>query len=97
MRSLADALHRADNNQPHGGEPISGARAIVTAGVAAPSSVTAHRSETSRVNLPVVALRPTGDGIGLARTLARVLVRRALTQEGAIGAAVDCASPTPLP
>jgi hypothetical protein len=42
---------------------------------------------------PLVHLRFTGDGGALARTLARVLVRRALLQEGALPAPDDCASP----
>lgn len=39
---------------------------------------------------PIVCLRPTGDGRALARTLARVLVRRALIREGAMPALGDC-------
>lgn len=42
---------------------------------------------------PRVELRPTGSGVVLARTLVRVLVRRALMQEGAIGVIDDCAHP----
>lgn len=42
---------------------------------------------------PIVRLRPTGDGRALALTLARVLVRRALIQEGALPAPGDCAIP----
>ena len=44
--------------------------------------------------LPILALRPTGDGTALARALARVLVRRALMQERALDTVEDCAIPT---
>jgi hypothetical protein len=39
---------------------------------------------------PIVVLHPTGDGISLARTLARVLVRRELMFATEIADAVDC-------
>lgn len=39
---------------------------------------------------PIVVLHPTGDGISLARALARVLVRRELMVATEIADAVDC-------
>jgi hypothetical protein len=39
---------------------------------------------------PIVDLTPIGDGIALARALARVLVRRELIGANAIPAAVHC-------
>lgn len=49
-----------------------------------------HQRCDSRGADPIVRLRATGDGRALARTLARVLVRRELTQEGAISVVDDC-------
>jgi hypothetical protein len=40
---------------------------------------------------PILELRPTGSGVALARALVRVLVRRALIQEGVVRTAEDCA------
>lgn len=95
MRSLAEAFLGADGGQGlQGAEPISGAEVPVHARLAVPSSVELPRTESSSTTFPIVALRPTGDGTTLARVLARVLVRRALIQEGAIGVVDDCASPT---
>lgn len=93
MQSLARALLGADggNTGSDGTEQISGAPASVHAQRVVPSSA-ATRTEAG--TLPIVALRPTGDGTALARTLARVLARRALIQEGAIGTTDDCANPT---
>ena len=95
MRSLAEAFLGADEDQdPHGAGQISGAQAPVHAPLSVPSSVEAPRTEASSARWPIVTLCPKGDGTILARTLARVLVRRALIQEGAIGGVDDCTSPT---
>jgi hypothetical protein len=48
----------------------------------------------SNENWPILELRPTGNGAALARMLVRVLVRRALIQEGIIRIANDCTNPT---
>jgi len=95
MRFLTEALLGADDSKdPHGAEQISAAEAPVPARAVVPSSVGSHRAEAPRATLPVVTLRPIGDGTALAHVLARVLVRRALVQEGAIGVVDDCARPT---
>jgi hypothetical protein len=93
MQSLAEALRGADggNKAPDGAEQISGAQASVHARRAVPSSGAIRRTDTG--TLPIVALCPTGDGTTLARTLARVLVHRALIQDGAICAIDDCTNP----
>lgn len=96
MRSLAEALLGDDNGACPEAEQISGTQAQVCVAAAAPHSPAARRTEACGASLPIVALRASGDGVRLAHVLARVLVRRALVQEGAIGAVVDCASPTAL-
>jgi hypothetical protein len=53
----------------------------------------ARQGKAPRAAGPIVRLRPTGDGRALARTLARVLVRRALIQEGGLPASADCTIP----
>lgn len=61
-------------------------------GPASPRNRARPRTEARGAG-PIVRLRPTGDGRALALTLARVLVRRALIQEGALPAPDDCAIP----
>ena len=41
-------------------------------------------------NWPIVKLVPVGDGVALARTLVRVLVRRALINEGVFSVDGGC-------
>jgi len=94
MRFLAEAPLCADEAKAsYGAEQISGADVHVRPAV--PSSAEAPPTKASGTRWPIVALRPTGDGASLARTLARVLVRRALIQEQAIDVVGDCANPTP--
>ena len=89
-RSLAEAFLGADDNKArHEAGEIPMAQAPVHTRTFVPSSVASHRTEASGATLPTVALRPTGDGTALAHVLARVLVRRALVQEGAIGVVDD--------
>lgn len=92
MRSLLEAFFSADGGSydAHGAGELSGSRPHVRAHTAASPDASPRRPEA----LPILALCPTGDGTALTRALARVLVRRALVQEGAIGSAGDCTKPT---
>jgi hypothetical protein len=94
MRSSIEGLplaHRA-SDKANGAEEIPARRARQRA--AASSSAKLRRRETTDATLPILALRPTGDGTGLARALARVLVRRALRQERVFDTVEDCVTPT---
>lgn len=51
---------------------------------------TSAASKAANDNLPVVRLTPLGDPKPLARTLLRVLVRRALISEGVIANVEHC-------
>lgn len=85
MRTLLEAL-RGKNKSPveaGSGQP-QGSMSL--------SNRARQRGESPGAG-PIVRLRPTGDGRALARTLARVLVRHALAQEGAIPAHDDCEIP----
>jgi hypothetical protein len=97
MRSLAEAFLGAETDRvdARGAVQISGAQTPVRARDAAPRTVTPRRAEASGATLPILALRPTGDGTALARALARVLVRRALMEDVTINAVDDCANPRP--
>jgi len=91
MNSHAEAL--LDSREPHsdasvealpGGADRRGARMV-------PRRIPASgRSDSPDVTLPILALRPVGEGVVLARALARVLVRRALAEEGAIDVVDHC-------
>jgi hypothetical protein len=48
------------------------------------------RPANDNASSPIVVLTPTGDGIALARALARVLVRRELIIANAIADQVHC-------
>jgi hypothetical protein len=84
-------LHVADGTGDiaNGAEEIPGRR--FRASIATSSVPKLRRSEVSEARLPILLLRPTGDGTGLARALARVLVRRELRQERALDTVEDCA------
>lgn len=82
-------------NASSSAEAIPGDARCVGVRTGRPSGRTNGRSESRGLVLPLLALRPNGDGIALARTLARVLVRRALTEEGAIGAVDHCTTARP--
>jgi hypothetical protein len=85
MRTLAEALQRENTSSDVAGS-------VHPQGVASPKNG-AQPCQEPRDEGPIVRLQPTGDGRVLARTLARVLVRRALVQEGALPAPGDCAIP----
>jgi len=57
---------------------------------ATPASAKLRRLQGPEATLPILILRPTGDGTGLARALARVLVRRELRLERALDTVEDC-------
>ncbi len=87
MRSLLEAFlptgaHNAEQIPTSG---TSGGSGNVESCEATPNRMTVRPSAW-----PIVDLRATGDGTALARALARVLVRRALVEESAIG---GCTNP----
>jgi hypothetical protein len=55
-----------------------------------------HRAgvEPANENWPIVRLRPIGDGAVLAKTIVRVLVRRALVAEGIVPGREHCGTTT---
>lgn len=59
----------------------------------APGSYDPEPGQTN-ASWPILELRPISNGTALVRMLMRVLVRRALIQEGVIRIADDCTSPT---
>lgn len=93
MRSSVDFLSTdGAGEDAHGAEEIPPSHARRRG--AASSGAKLRRPKGPNAVLPILALRPTGDGTALARVLARVLVRRALRHERAFETVEDCAIST---
>jgi hypothetical protein len=91
---MRSRVARGERKKVLGAQEISGSRSPSGASIVTSRNATVSQSEPSTATLPILALRPTGDGTALARALARVLVRRALMQERALDTVEDCAIPT---